>query len=255
MVLEHTAQRIAGVAQQMPPVGDLKGLRRPLAGPVGVGAGAIAHDDRDGGMVLEPGGQGLALAVGQQIEAAPTLEINQDRAVVAAPAPRPVIDPKHARCRRRLQAGLADAAQQGRAADRHAGPGGQPRARLGAQGQGDGMVSRAQPVGMTGSGPGKPWQALAERASWAGVVEASEAPDPDEQDDGTAETRQIAQAAPVMAMHAMRSGPAVGAVRRCCGEPRLQADAMTARVYSVDDVQIIENSKRLQGDQLAIHRQ
>jgi hypothetical protein len=79
------------------------------------------------------------------------------------------------------------------------------------------MVNRAQPVGMTGSGPGKPRQALAERASWAGVVEASEAPDPDEQDDGAAETRQIAQAAPVMAMHAMRCCPAVGAVRRCCG--------------------------------------
>ena len=236
MVLEHTAQRIAGVAQQMPPVRDLDGLRRPLAGPVGVGAGAIAHDDRDGRMVLEPGGQGFALAVGQQIEAAPALEINQDRAVVAAPAPRPVVDPEHTRFWRRRQAGLADAAQQGRAADRHAGPGGQPRARLGARGQGDGMVSRAQPVGMTGSGPGKPRQALAERASWAGIVEASEAPDPDEQDDGAAETRQIAQAAPVMAMHAMRSGPAVGAVRCCRGPLRLQADAMTARVYSVDDI-------------------
>jgi hypothetical protein len=116
------------------------------------------------------------------------------------------------------------------------------------------MVSRAQPVGMTGSGPGKTRQALAERVPWAGVVEASEAPDPDEQDDGAAETRQIAQAAPVMAMHAMRSGPAVGAVRGCRGPLRLQADAMTARVYSVNDVQIIEKSKRVQGDQSAIHR-
>jgi len=30
---------------------------------------------------------------------------------------------------------------------------------------------------------------------------------------------------------------------------------MTARVYSANDVQIIEKSKRVQGDQSAIHRQ
>ena len=32
MVIEHTAERITAVAQQMPPVGDLDGLWRPLAG-------------------------------------------------------------------------------------------------------------------------------------------------------------------------------------------------------------------------------
>ena len=37
MVIEHTAQRITAVAQQMPPVGDLNGLRRSLAGSIGVG--------------------------------------------------------------------------------------------------------------------------------------------------------------------------------------------------------------------------
>ena len=47
MVIEHTAQRITAVAQQMPPVGDLDGLRRPLAGSIGVGAGPIADDDLD----------------------------------------------------------------------------------------------------------------------------------------------------------------------------------------------------------------
>jgi hypothetical protein len=98
------------------------------------------------------------------------------------------------------------------------------------------VVNRAQAVGVTGSGPGNLRQALAERASRAGIIEASKAPDPDEQDDRSAETRQIAQAAPVMTMHAMRSGPAVGAVCRRRGEPRLQADAMTGRVYSIDGI-------------------
>ena len=44
MVIEHTAQRITAVAQQMPPVGDLNGPRRSLAGSIGVGAGPIAYD-------------------------------------------------------------------------------------------------------------------------------------------------------------------------------------------------------------------
>ena len=61
MVIEHTAERITAVAQQMPPVGDLNGLRRPLAGSIGVGAGTIADDDLDRRMVPEPRGQGLGL--------------------------------------------------------------------------------------------------------------------------------------------------------------------------------------------------
>ena len=78
MVIEHTAQRITAVAQQMPPVGDLNGLRRPLAGAVGVGAGPIADDDLDRRMIPQPRGQGLGRAVGQQVDAAPALEITQD---------------------------------------------------------------------------------------------------------------------------------------------------------------------------------
>jgi hypothetical protein len=114
MVIEHTAERITAVAQQMPPVGDLNGLRRSLAGSIGVGAGPIADDDLDRWMVLEPRGQGLGRAIGQQVDPAPALEITEDRAVVAALAPSPVIDPEHTRRERRLEIGLADAAQQGR---------------------------------------------------------------------------------------------------------------------------------------------
>ena len=114
MVIEHTAQRITAVAQQMPPVGDLNGPRRSLAGSIGVGAGPIADDDLDRWMVLEPRGQGLGRTVGQQVDAAPALEITEDRAVALAFAPGPVIDAEDTRRERRLE--LADAAQQGRRA-------------------------------------------------------------------------------------------------------------------------------------------
>jgi hypothetical protein len=140
MMIEHAAQRLPAVAQQMPTVGDLDGLRRPLAGSIGVGAGPIAHDDLNRRMVPEPRGQGLALPVGQQLDPAPALEITQDRAVVAALAPGPVIDPEYARRGWWSRIDLADAAQQGRAADRHAGAGRQARSRIAAQRQGDGVV-------------------------------------------------------------------------------------------------------------------
>src|SRR4029453_144879 len=104
MVIEHTAQRITAVAQQMPPAGNLDGLRRPLAGALGVGAGPIADDDLDRRMVLEPRGQGLGRAIGQQVDAAPALEITEDRAVALAFAP--VIDAEDTRRQRRIESGL-----------------------------------------------------------------------------------------------------------------------------------------------------
>src|SRR4051812_50106618 len=113
MVIEHTAERITAVTQQMPPVGDLNGLRRSLAGALGVGAGPIADDDLDRRMVLEPRGQGLGRAIGQQVDAAPALEITQDRAVVAALAPSPVIDPEHPRRERRAGDGPPGGAPTG----------------------------------------------------------------------------------------------------------------------------------------------
>src|SRR4051794_31222742 len=112
MVIEHTAERITAVAQQMPPVGDLNGLLRSLAGSLGVGAGPIAHDDLDRRMVLEPRGQGLGRTVGQQVDPAPALEVTEDRAVAPAFAPGPVIDAEDTRRERRSE--IVDAAQQGR---------------------------------------------------------------------------------------------------------------------------------------------
>jgi hypothetical protein len=226
MVIEHTAERITAVAQQMPPVGDLNGLRRSLAGSLGVGAGTIADDDLDRRMVLEPRGQGLGRAIGQQVDPAPALEITEDRAVVAALAPSPVIDPEHTRRERRLEIGLADAAQQGRRTDRHAGPGCQTRSRIAAQRQSDGMMRGAQAVGMAGSATGDVRQRLAERASRAGVIDASKAPDLHAEDDRASKTRQITQATPVMTMDTPGFRPATGAGCRCSRQPGAQGYAM-----------------------------
>src|SRR3954462_13520618 len=103
MVIEHTAERITAVAQQMPPVGDLNGLRRSLAGSIGVGAGTIADDDVHRRVVPVPPGQGLALPVGQQLDAAPALEMTEDRAVALAFAPGPDIDAEDTRRERPIE--------------------------------------------------------------------------------------------------------------------------------------------------------
>ena len=226
MVIEHTAQRITAVAQQMPPVGDLNGLRRSLAGSIGVGAGPIADDDLDRRMVLEPRGQGLGRAVGQQVDAAPALEITEDRAVALAFAPGPVIDAEDTRRERRIEIGLADAAQQGRRADRHADPGGHVRSWIAAQRQGDGVMRGAQAIGMAGSATGDPRQGLAERAARAGVIDASKAPDMHAEDDRASETRQITETAPVMTMDASGFGPATRAGCRGSRQPGAQGYAM-----------------------------
>ena len=73
--VEHLPERVTAVAQQVPAVGDLDRLRRPLADAVGVGTGAVAADDLDAGMALEPGRQRLGLPVGQQVDDAAALEV------------------------------------------------------------------------------------------------------------------------------------------------------------------------------------
>src|SRR3954465_12773410 len=128
----------------------------------------------------------------------------QDRPIVAALAPCPVIDPEHARRERRLRSDLAEAAQQGRRADRHADPGCQVSSRVAALRQGDGVVNGSEAVGMAGAGTGNLRQALAERAPRAGIIATSKAPDMHEEDDRASEAGQITETAPVMAMHSSR---------------------------------------------------
>ena len=97
----------------MPPIRDLDGLWCSLAGSVAIGAGAIAHDDFDGRMVLQPSGQGLSFAIREQIDDPVTLQVAQDRAVTLALAPSPVINTQDTGRRQGLQRRFTDAAPTG----------------------------------------------------------------------------------------------------------------------------------------------
>jgi hypothetical protein len=102
LAVNNGANRITQVAQQVPPVGDLNGIRRPLAGAVCVGAGAIAGNDLNTGMAAQPCGQAFGLSIGQQVDNRIALQINQDRPVAVSATPRPIIDGKDARNWRRF---------------------------------------------------------------------------------------------------------------------------------------------------------
>jgi hypothetical protein len=85
-------------------------------------------------------------------------------------------------------------------------------------------MSGAQALGMAGSGMGNVRQGLAERAAWAGVIDASKAPDLHAEDDRA--TRQITETAPVMTLDAPGFGSATRAGCRGCRQPDAQGYAM-----------------------------
>jgi len=90
-------QRVAEVAQQVPPISDLLCLGRALAHTLGVDAGAVAGDHLHAWMPAKPGGDRLGAAVGQQIDHPLALEVADDGAVALAAPPRPIVDANHPR--------------------------------------------------------------------------------------------------------------------------------------------------------------
>ena len=100
---------VAKVAQHVPAISDLDGLRSAVAGTLGVGAGAIARDDLHSGVIPQPGREGLGLSIRQQVHHLVPLEVDQDRPVAMTAAPSPIVDAQHARGHQRcgVAAGLA----------------------------------------------------------------------------------------------------------------------------------------------------
>ncbi len=84
----------------VPAVGDLHGVRGARADSFGVGAAAIAAYDLDARTVAQPPRQGLPGSIGQDLDWTPGLHVDEDRAVVVAPAQREVVDAEHRRDRR-----------------------------------------------------------------------------------------------------------------------------------------------------------
>ena len=104
-------------------VGHLLSLGCGGAGRIGIGASAVAGDHLDGRTLLQPAGDGVRLAAGQQLDRTASLEIHNDRAIAMPAGECPVVDADdHGRGRRRHTAGASQPAQDRVAADGHPEP-------------------------------------------------------------------------------------------------------------------------------------
>ena len=112
----------------MKAIGDLPRLRRALTRGLRIEASAVAADHLHFRMLLEPVGRGRRRTIPQQVHYLTALQVHDDRAVVGALPPRPIINASHMN---RAVIGpssgmLLQAAQDRRVADRHAEPFHQP---------------------------------------------------------------------------------------------------------------------------------
>ena len=202
MVLQDTAKGIAGIAQQMPPVRDLEGVRRPTRHPLGIGAGAVAHDDGDAGVGGQPRRQCVGAAVRQPVDDAPAFEVAQDRSVPVALAPGPIIHPQNRHRSGRHVDADAHPVPQRRPADRHAHGPGMTGPWVAAERQTNGPVHGPQPIGLARPRAGDAGQGFGKGAARTRGIGTAEAPDADQQHGGGSEARHITKAAPVGAVNA-----------------------------------------------------
>jgi len=76
LVEQELLERLAEIVQQVPAVDDLPGGGRAARRRVGVESAPVARDRGDAGMTLEPGGDVVGVAVGQQVEGSPALQVD-----------------------------------------------------------------------------------------------------------------------------------------------------------------------------------
>ena len=91
--LEHVAQ----VGEQVPAVGHLHGVRRALPRSIGIGPAPIAADDLGTRVRLQPRCQARGRPIGEQVDRAVPLQVDQDRAVCAPFLQAPVVHAQDAR--------------------------------------------------------------------------------------------------------------------------------------------------------------
>ena len=85
-------QGIGDVLDEVEAIGHLQGLRCPEPNPLGIGPRAIPRDDQHLGMPAQPGGEGLRRPIRQQVDDPLQIKVDEDRAVAASLAARPIID-------------------------------------------------------------------------------------------------------------------------------------------------------------------
>jgi hypothetical protein len=210
-VREHRPFGTLGeVVPQVPAVGDLLGSWRAGAGAVGVGTGPVAADHPGAGMLLEPGGKRLRLAVFQQVDGPVGGHVHQHGAVGPAAAEREVVHAQHGHL---VDLGIGQRAQQPQqrvTACRQPKPRGQPRPGAARQRQHDLLQQRAQHRGAPSVAGGQPGELFGGRSRWAVGVVAEESAHPKAQHHPPAANCRVGEPALVAAMHPGRGAATPG---------------------------------------------
>jgi len=133
MPREQPLHGIAQVAKQMPAIRNLNRLGRASARALREVASAVAANDANRGMRLQPGCEGLSFGIGQHIDGLVAFQIH-DQGTIGAPfTHRPVIYANDLWFGQRCEGQSTLQSQQGRRTDGHAELLAQARARLGAE--------------------------------------------------------------------------------------------------------------------------
>jgi hypothetical protein len=161
--------------------------------------------------------EGLRLPVGQQIDRAPRLQIDQDRAVAVAPAPGPVVHPQHPGRGGRLGGPAAEQPQERVAVGGDADVPRQARPRLAPERHPERRQHRLQADHRPATPRGRPGDLLGERPARAVGDAAEKTPQRQPHAYGPPAGRQVAQLPRVAAVHPVRrlaAGGAAAARRR-----------------------------------------
>src|SRR6185436_2975954 len=119
MPLQEPLGRLAQILEQMKTIRNLNRIRSATGRTIDIVQCAVAADDLDAGMLLEPAGQAGCRAVGQQVNWLMLLQINQERSIMLAFAKGKIVDAQDPWCR---VGGCRDAtnqSQEGARTDRH----------------------------------------------------------------------------------------------------------------------------------------
>jgi hypothetical protein len=177
VALEQALGDLVRVVEDVPAVEDLHGVGRAQRRAAGVLRRAIADDDLDARMLRQPGGQARPRPLGQQVDRAARLQVDEHGPEPQPASPGPIVDAEHARRGGRAVGAAPQEAQERVAADAHADAAGQPGAGLPAQRRAEGGEHRLQPLHSPAVRRGDAGHLLGEGAPRAPRPGADEAPD------------------------------------------------------------------------------
>ena len=90
--LDQTCQRFVQVVKQMPSIRYLHRLQRPDICAFDIVITPVAAHDLHFRVASQPGGKGFGRSLGEQVNGAMLLQVDENRAITLAATKRPIVD-------------------------------------------------------------------------------------------------------------------------------------------------------------------